>query len=83
MQIGGREVGDLLLSLLLGGIALMASHFVKLEFVYMTSLFRSFVLFLFGPKKKKGNSKRMILVDDLLLVLEIAEADAEYVVRKV
>lgn len=35
------------------------------------------------PKKKKGNSKRMILVDDLLLVLEIAEADAEYVVRKV
>lgn len=52
MKIGGREVGDLLLSLLLGGIALMASHFVKLEFVYMTSLFRSFVLFLFGPKKK-------------------------------
>lgn len=30
----------------------MASHFVKLEFVYMTSLFRSFVLFLFSPKKK-------------------------------
>lgn len=74
MKIGGREVGDLLLSLLLGGIALMASHFVKARIrVYDLSI-QIFCTVFIWPKKKKGNSKRMILVDDLLLVLEICRS---------